>query len=242
MTIRTVVFDVYKTLLKVSPPPKDAAERWDFLWQDMLADPPRLSLEAFAAATEAVVAREHAAARAGGIAYPEIYWPAVAREVLMELAHLSEAEQQDFLFRHVRILREVEMTPEAGRVLKALKGAGLPLGIVSNAQPYTLREFDLALARVDLGFQVFESQLCFWSFQAGFGKPDPHVFRMINARLLAMGVHPGEVLMVGDRLDNDIEPARRQGWHAWHLAPEPAIETGGDWAALEGWLRREKVI
>ena len=43
MRIRAVIFDVYHTLLEIGPPPLDAAERWEFLWEDTLADPARLS-------------------------------------------------------------------------------------------------------------------------------------------------------------------------------------------------------
>ena len=89
-------------------------------------------------------------------------------------------------------------------------------------------------------YAVFEPDLCFWSYRHGFSKPDPHVFRILTARLEARGLRPAEILMVGDRLDNDIEPARAHGWLTWRLAraaqtdvPPPAA---GDWVALRRWL------
>ena len=42
--------------------------------------------------------------------------------------------------------------------------------------------------------------------------------------------------MVGDRLDNDLEPARAQGWQTWHLTNAPSGPGAGSWADLERWL------
>jgi FMN phosphatase YigB (HAD superfamily) len=39
--------------------------------------------------------------------------------------------------------------------------------------------------------------------------------------------------MVGDRLDNDIEPAKVHGWQTWQLGPA----WDGDWAGLREMLR-----
>ena len=38
--------------------------------------------------------------------------------------------------------------------------------------------------------------------------------------------------MVGDRTDNDIEPARAQGWQTWKLEAAPVHEAEGDWNRL----------
>ena len=51
--------------------------------------------------------------------------------------------------------------------------------------------------------------LVFASAEFGFAKPDPRIFR--RAVSIA-GRHPERALMVGDRLDNDIGPAKSQGW------------------------------
>ena len=88
----------------------------------------------------------------------------------------------------------------------------LLLGIVSDAQPYTLRELDEGLRSAGLSLAIFEKHLCLWSFEAGLYKPDPHVFRTLVFRLARRGIRPDETLVVGDRIDNDIEPARAQGF------------------------------
>ena len=71
---------------------------------------------------------------------------------------------------------------------------------------------------------LFERDLCVLSFEHGFSKPDPHVFRILTARLLAGGIRPGETLMVGDRLDNDILPEAAQEWEEDDDEPLPQGE------------------
>ena len=87
------------------------------------------------------------------------------------------------------------------------------------------------LAPEELALTMFAPDLCFWSFEQGFSKPDPHVFRLLTARLKMRGVRAKHALMVGDRLDNDIEPAKAAGWQTWRFAKQ-AGEDEGDWSRL----------
>ena len=93
-------------------------------------------------------------------------------------------------------------------------------------------ELEQALATCQLGMDLFERDLCFWSFEHGFSKPDPHVFQILTTRLEARDIRPGEILMVGDRLDNDLQPAAAHGWQTWLLG-RPA---DGEWADLRRYL------
>ena len=239
MKVRAVIVDVYYTLLQLGPAPADAAERWEFLWEDAFADPARLTLEDFAEATRRIIEREHAAARALGVMYPEIYWPAVAREALPELTRLDAEAVDRFLFRHTQLQRTVSLAPGAGEALAELAERRVLLGIASNAQPYTLHELDAALGSVKLSRAIFDPELTFWSFAFGFSKPDAHVFRLLSARLRARGIAPGETLMVGDRPDNDLEPAQAHGWQTWRLAMDQTRGEAncGDWFELVAWLK-----
>jgi FMN phosphatase YigB (HAD superfamily) len=233
MKIRAVIFDVYKTLLEVGPPPAGAADLWESLWEDRLAAPARLSLEAFTAECDRIIGREHAAARAVGVDHPEIYWPAVAKEAMPELRRLNDADLDDFLHQHAQLQRVIRLMPGAGVVLQEIGRTKTVLGIASNAQPYTLRELDAALAEAGLTRKMFTPELCFWSYAAGFSKPDPHVFRWLCARLAALGIPATEALLVGDRLDNDIEPATPQGFQTWRLTSNAADgNQAGDWEQL----------
>jgi putative hydrolase of the HAD superfamily len=219
LSIHAVIFDIYGTLLEVGPPPPDAEVRWADLFREVFETEPPMNRLGFSVAAASVVARHHAAARARGIAWPEVNWPAVVAEVLPEVARLPPGIRDEFLLRHIRTGHTTRMADEVVATLRGLKQRGCLLGIASNAQAYTLQELRDALAVRGMGLEIFEPDLCFWSFQHGFSKPDPHVFQILTTRLAAHGIGPSTTLMVGDRLDNDIGPARAHGWQTWQAAP-----------------------
>jgi FMN phosphatase YigB (HAD superfamily) len=61
---------------------------------------------------------------------------------------------------------------------------------------------------------------------------------MIRIRLEARGINPIETLMVGDRLDNDVAPARLQGFQTWHLNAASLEKQSGTWEKLREFLVR----
>jgi FMN phosphatase YigB (HAD superfamily) len=123
------------------------------------------------------------------------------------------------------------MDPAVARALRALHHAGCVFGIASNAQDYTIGELGGALAQHGLSLEWFQPDLCFWSYEHGFSKPDPHVFQFLSTRLLRRGIAPAETVMVGDRIDNDIQPARVFGWKTWQVA-NPRHDGDGSWEDL----------
>lgn len=238
MNLRAAIFDIYTTILEVGPSPVDAETLWQKLFADLLNTPPPLSRTEFSVRTSQVVARHHAAAKLRGIAWPEVLWPAVVKEVVPGLARLAPRQQEDFVFRQMQIGRTLRLATGAAECLRWLTQQRCLLGIASNSQAYTWRELEAAFAGTGMNLTHFDRELCFWSFENGFSKPDPHAFRILTARLEARGISPAETLMVGDRLDNDIEPARAQGWKTWWLGPgKPADgRRGGNWSELRDWL------
>ena len=244
MNLRAVIFDIYGTLLEIGPPPPDADARWESLWRKRLATSPCLNLAQFSAACDSLIARDHAAARARGIPYPEVVWPEIVCQVVPDLRSLAADAQHDFLFQQSQLWHTVRLPAEAASLLRALRSSAILLGIASNAQAYTVRELQEALAAQALDTVLFDPALCFWSYQHGFSKPDPHVFQTLAARLLARGIHPEETFMVGDRLDNDIEPTRAFGWRTWHLTTSPSEhdQPAGTWAQLASHLHHEPAI
>ncbi len=236
MNIRAAIFDIYSTILEVGPPPSNADALWQRLFDETLGTPPSVSRTEFSLRTSQVVARLHADARARGIPWPEILWPAVVLEVIPSLARLSAPKLEDFLLRQMQIGRTLRLADGATDCLRQLNDNGILLGIASNSQAYTLRELDAALQGTGLNLSGFDRDVRFWSFENGFSKPDPHVFRILTARLGARGINPADTLMVGDRLDNDIEPARAHDWLTWHLASKKETGQSGNWRELLAWL------
>ena len=91
--------------------------------------------------------------------------------------------------------------PETSEVLKELKGLGLKLGIISN--------FDTRIYSVlkSLGIHQFFDAVTI-SSETGYSKPELEIFHFA---VLALDVPAPAILVVGDSVHNDVEPAIRAG-------------------------------
>jgi putative hydrolase of the HAD superfamily len=238
MNLRAVICDIYGTLLAVKPPPQDTESRWIAFWNSIPEMKRQLRFDDFSAITKQIIAREHAAARAAGVAYPEILWPRILEEAVPELANLSPEARENLLWQQAQFLHTVTLMPGAAEALRQLRAKDIILGLASNSQPYTLRELDLALASAGLSRQLFDPNLCFFSFEHGFSKPDPAVFRLLTKRLQKQNISVNQALMIGNRLDNDVLPARAAGWQAWHFTEELSAQSAnaGNWEQFSRWL------
>ena len=102
--------------------------------------------------------------------------------------------------------------PELAETLNSLRKHHFTLGIVSNAQFYTLLLFPAFLKKsyTELGFTP---DLCVWSFQVLEAKPSVKLFRGIGERLYDQyRITPAETLYVGNDKLNDIWPAAKLGF------------------------------
>lgn len=236
MKIRAVIFDIYATLLQVGIPPANADELWRELFQDLFqTEPPMDRLEFSVACNRAIMLR-HNAAKARGIPFPEILWPSIVRELLPGFAKLKPKQQNEFVYRQIQIGRTISLMPGVAETLHWLIGKKCLLGIASNAQAYTLQEVDSVLKTEGCSWKMFTPDLCYLSYQHGFSKPDPHGFQILRIRLESHGINPNEALMIGDRLDNDVTPARLQGFQTWHLKAESPEGQSGLWDKLRTYL------
>jgi putative hydrolase of the HAD superfamily len=100
-----------------------------------------------------------------------------------------------------------QLRPEVDGLLRRLRDRGLKLGIVAN-QPEAARE---RLARAGIG-DLFDYHGL--SALTGLRKPE---LRSFIAAAEALGVPPPACIMVGDRIDNDIVPAKALGMAAIQL-------------------------
>lgn len=101
----------------------------------------------------------------------------------------------------------VEARPGMADLLARLDGRGVPLGLVANQPAAALDR--LRAAGFGSGFRHFGI-----SGTTGLRKPDPRAFLAAAA---ALRVDPVDCIMVGDRIDNDIAPARALGMAAVRL-------------------------
>jgi len=230
--VKAIICDVYRTLLDVREPPADAEQRWGTLFQGVFGKVPALSLEQLSVRCREIVSEDHQEARKRGILYPEVNWPSVMKRTLPELDALPRADADALLFNHAQLFRSLRLTAGCAPVLRDCIERGILLGIASNAQAYTLKELELALSEAGLDSSIFQSDLTFWSFEHGFSKPDPHVFEILRARLQNRCLRESETLIIGDREDNDILPARATGWRTWHFSEKRSGLNQGDWRSL----------
>lgn len=117
-----------------------------------------------------------------------------------------------------------DLYPDALPALQWAKDAGHRIGIAGNNSPST-EAFARGLGLADV---VGSSQR--W----GVAKPDPAFFQHLIAEA---GCAPGDIVYVGDRVDNDVLPALKAGLQAIHLARGPWGAVQARWPEAAG-LRR----
>lgn len=198
---RAVVFDIYGTLFRIQPIPRTPEE-----WLREIGQ----SRETFWQKIDAEIARQHAGLKQRGIAYPEIQWPEVVAAVAPGLSPIFAAQFE----------RRAVIQDGALPLLNWLREVRIPIALASNAQAYTLEELR------ECGIDPAWFAVRFLSFEQGYSKPDRGVFRWVSQAFAP--IEPGDLLMVGDRLDNDILPAQAEGWRAWHVTAA-GLNPLGDW-------------
>jgi HAD superfamily hydrolase (TIGR01509 family) len=107
-----------------------------------------------------------------------------------------------------RYRKELEAPYAAAElVLRALSGS-YKLGVIANQSVSSSERL------IQWGLMPFVST-CLCSFELGLEKPDPAIFTLALERT---GCAPSEAVMIGDRLDYDIRPARLLGWRTIRVA------------------------
>ncbi|WP_324715892.1 HAD-IA family hydrolase [Carboxydochorda subterranea] len=153
------------------------------------------------AAVDALVQRRRPSMPEGyfGVAMEAAGVPPEVRQRV--LPRIAEAEHAGVMWLVVR-----EGTAEA---LQQLRGAGLRLGVVSNADGRVEAFLEQAELRRWLDFVVD-------SHRVGVEKPDPAIFRIALERA---GVAPDEAIHVGDICAIDVAGARSAGIEAVLMDP-----------------------
>jgi putative hydrolase of the HAD superfamily len=106
--------------------------------------------------------------------------------------------------------------PAASEVLSRLKEAGIPLGIVSNAQVFTPFLVENLLAEESLPRGGFDPDLCIFSNRFRQAKPGPRLFDALREGLARRRIPPHEAIYVGNDMLNDVWAASQAGMKtAW---------------------------
>ena len=118
-----------------------------------------------------------------------------------------------FILQRVKYRKELEKPyPEAYEVLSRL-APRYRIGVIANQSAGTQARLE------SYGLASFIS-LCLSSAEVGLEKPDPAIFRLA---LEQAQCEPHQVVMIGDRIDHDIRPAKLLGWKTIRLLQEFAM-------------------
>lgn len=134
-------------------------------------------------------------------AYQAIIWTLTGGDVA------AAASVGDAVGERVRRYDFFDLRPGIAELIRGLQARGIKLGLAANQPARKLAQ--LAAAGLADCFAYREL-----SGTSGLRKPDPRVFLEAAA---ALGAAPGDCVMVGDRIDNDVAPARWVGMRTVRL-------------------------
>ncbi len=160
----------------------------------------------------------HAQAHAAGIEFPEVdivqIWAACLERLVGEGRLTGEALTVDrrLLALHYEV-RTNPTWPMPGmeKCLAELRRRGVQLGIISNAQFFTLELFPAHLGKT-LDELHFCAELQFYSYRFMQAKPGALLYEKAAEALSARGLSPDNVVYLGNDLLNDVLGAHRVGF------------------------------
>jgi putative hydrolase of the HAD superfamily len=140
----------------------------------------------------------------------------------LDLGHARAEWALVFAPEQDKLIGRTVLFPDVSASMARLKAAGLKLAVATNYGPSV---------RLRLEALGFGGLIDVWGLapEIGTRKPEPVFFERVLGRL---AVAPSEAVMVGDRQDNDIAPAKRCGlWavrmvHGLHKEQRPRSQAG----------------
>lgn len=207
-----ICFDIYGTLLISGAGDigfnREPTEKLDALRNLLRRYGIHRTPEHLADALHRALARSHALSRQLGIDYPEVDIVQVWKQVL-DLDDMPRVK--DFSLEYELIVNPVYPMPGLEDLLSACNTWKMPMGIISNAQFYTVYVLQRFLGTT-LERRGFDQRLLFFSWIAGHAKPSTFMFQRAKAVLSGMGISAASALVVGNDMQNDILPARAVGF------------------------------
>lgn len=222
--IRSVVFDIYGTLLisgtgdisHASSDDRNQAMLDVFKHFDIKVCVPHAP---FADHFTQLILQAQESRRADHIEFPEIDILQVWKYLLIEAVEAGwidrypeEAERRRIAVDYECRVNPVAPMPGLIETLQFLKEGGRALGIVSNAQFFTPLLFKALLGK-DLNALGFDPDCRVWSWILREGKPSRRLYDVLAKQLEDKhGIQPGETLYIGNDMRNDVAPAAACGF------------------------------
>lgn len=230
-SIRAFIFDIYGTLLISASGDIDETEmsegavRTALEAAGILIDRPVSAhpaiLRALVDAFRKAVKTFHANEKTPELPYPEIDILALWDQILQERRAKGDLVYGDplcikcFTFVFETLSNRISPMPGMHHVLNTLHQAGHPLGIISNAQFYTpliMNYFLHQSLSESETVSPFDADLTLFSYLHRRSKPDPALFSSLTEHgLRKYGIHPHEMVYIGNDMYRDVWPAHRAG-------------------------------
>ena len=198
MKLRGILFDLDFTLIDNE---RGFQQLWPPIAERFGARYPGFDPEEFLARTVELSNSHYTLLLRGEIDF-ETYRRDLVRHGLEPWGELDEGLFHEYNEARTRSVDLIELYDDAVETIRALKAAGLKIGILTNG-PSELQRRKLRLIGIEE-----EVDAVAVSEEIGATKPDPEAYRRAVAML---GLEPGEVAMVGDDIENDVAGALAAG-------------------------------
>ena len=226
--IAAVVFDIYGTLIISAAGDIDAAAD-DEREVDSILDEFGVSPVYFDELYRSAMKRHQDARRLHGVTYPEVEIREVWAEILESLCLTpGDADAiEEVALRYECGKNPVWAMPGSGRAIRAIHASGKKLGIVSNAQFYTLPVIE-GLFGASLEGMGFDPELQVFSYREREGKPSRRLYECLAERADRMGLAPAAIFYLGNDITKDVLPARELGFRTGLFAGDArSLRLGG---------------
>ena len=210
--IKAVLFDVYGTLfvsasgdISTSKDPISRNHKLEALLKKYQISVPVENLLSLLTFT---IRETHAKLKENNIDYPEVK---IDKIWMMVLNWKDIEKARTFAQEFELIVNPVYPMPNLGKALTYIKQKQIPMGVISNAQFYTVEMFEYFLNQ-DISELGFQPELTFMSYQYNRAKPSPYLFELAAKYLKNKGIPADNVLYVGNDMLNDIYTAKSVGF------------------------------
>ncbi len=215
---RVILFDIYDTLLASSVGDLEAQTELKSAPDSFVKTSVKFGLsssigERWHELFFKKIAEEHSRCSRLGIGRGEVVIEKIWQDILSETVEEKKASRLSV--KEIALYRELIANPVRPfhgivELWRFLKETSISIGIVSNAQFYTLPILSWVL-NLDLSCYL-HYDFVILSYKLGFAKPDPHFFRYVETKILRAGLKPQDVWIVGNDLENDIKASKPFGF------------------------------
>lgn len=166
---------------------------------------------------------------------PEVDIVAIWRSVLHQNGILASTRQTNQLAAEYESrMNATWPMPGAASLLSGLAECGLKLGIVSNAQQFTIPLIEELGGNFGVD-SLFDPNLCVFSYRYRQAKPAARLFDVLCVGLDRLGILPLDALYVGNDRLNDVWAASRAGLRtAWFAGDKRSLRARDDDERLQG--------